>query len=80
VALSSFPVGFVGWIVSDLDLVNWTMQEARQLSPEHHMHSEIEGSPSLTNLLEVLKGERGERALRASNPSTFIASNSPSPA
>jgi hypothetical protein len=71
VALSSFPVGFVGWsifIVSDLDLVNWTMQEARQLSPEHHMHSEIEGSPSLDNLLGVLEGERGEPSSEGVRP------------
>jgi len=47
--------------MSDLDLVNWTMQEARQLSPEHHMHSDIEGSSSLNSiLLGVLEGERGE--------------------
>ena len=46
--------------MSNSDLVNWTMREARQLSPEHHLHSAIEGSPSLSNLLEVLEGERGE--------------------
>lgn len=47
--------------MTNLDLVNWTMHEARQLSPEHHMHSEIEGSHSLDNLLlEVLEGERGK--------------------
>ena len=47
--------------MSDLNLVNWTMQEARQLSPEHHMHSDIEGSSSLNSiLLGVLEGERGE--------------------
>jgi hypothetical protein len=39
---------------------DWTMREARQLSPERHMDSEIEGSPALHNLLEVLEGERGE--------------------
>ena len=47
--------------MSDLDLVNWTMQEARQLSPELHMHSDIEGSSSLNSIvLGVLEGERGE--------------------
>jgi hypothetical protein len=46
--------------MSNLDLVNWTMREARQLSPEHHIDSEVEGSPALNNLLEVLEGERGE--------------------
>jgi hypothetical protein len=45
--------------VSKLDLVNWTMREARQLSPEHHMDSEIERSPTLRNPLDVLEGERG---------------------
>jgi hypothetical protein len=44
--------------MSNFDLANWTMHEARQLSPEHHMHSEIDVSPSLDNLLEVLEGER----------------------
>ena len=46
--------------MSNLDLVNWTMRQSRQLSPEHHLHSEIEGSPSLNDLREVLEGERGE--------------------
>ena len=44
-----------------LDLVNWTMRAAKQLSPEHHMHSDIEGSSPLnSNPLRVLEGERGE--------------------
>ena len=44
-----------------LDLVNWTMRAAKQLRPEHHMHSENEGPPSVSNiLLGVLEGERGE--------------------
>jgi hypothetical protein len=64
VARSSFPVGYVArsiCIMSDLDLVNWTMQEARQLSPDHQMHREDEGMPSLDNVLfGVLEGERGE--------------------
>jgi hypothetical protein len=47
--------------MSNLDLVNWTMREARQLSPEHHMPADIEGPSSLNNiLLGVLEGERGE--------------------
>ena len=49
--------------MSNLDLVNWTMREARQLSPEHRMDSEVEGSPALHNLLEVLGDERGEPRL-----------------
>jgi hypothetical protein len=44
-----------------LDLVNWTMRAAKQLSPEHHMHNDIEGSSPLnSNPLRVLEGERGE--------------------
>jgi hypothetical protein len=46
--------------MGDLDLINWTMREARQQTLEHRIESEIEGSPSLNNLLEVLEGERGE--------------------
>ncbi len=46
--------------MSDLDLVNWTLQEARQLSPEHPMRGESEVSPLLGNLLEVLEGDRGK--------------------
>ena len=47
--------------MSNFDLVNWTMREARQLSPEDHRHSDIEGSSSLNNiLLGVLEGERGD--------------------
>lgn len=44
-----------------LDLVNWTMRAAKQLRPEHHMRGDIEGPPSVSNiLLGVLEGERGE--------------------
>ena len=47
--------------MSKLDLVNWTMRAAKQLSPGHHMHSEIERSSSLSSiLLGALGGERGE--------------------
>ena len=52
-----------------LDLVNWTVREARQLSPEHHRHSEIEGSSSLSSIL-LGEGERGEpnsEGIRATN-------------
>src|SRR5580692_1075803 len=54
---------FVAWsnrTMTNLDLVDWTMQEARQLSPEHHKPRELEAKPSLTKLLEVLEGERAE--------------------
>jgi hypothetical protein len=57
------------FIMSDLDLVNWTMREARQLSPEHQLHSDIEGSSSLNNiLLGVLEGERGEPSSEGVRP------------
>jgi hypothetical protein len=46
--------------MTNLDLIDWTMQEARQLSPEHHKPREFEAKPSLTKLLEVLEGERAE--------------------
>jgi hypothetical protein len=54
---------FVAWsnrTMTNLDLIDWTLQEARQLSPEHHMPSELEAKPSLSKLLEVLEGERAE--------------------
>jgi hypothetical protein len=44
--------------MTDFDLVNWTMQEARQLGPEHHMHDEIKSAPTLEKLFEVLDGHR----------------------
>jgi hypothetical protein len=53
----------------NFDLVNWTMREARQLSPGHHMHSDIEGSSSLNNiLLGVPEGERGEPSSQGTRP------------
>jgi hypothetical protein len=44
--------------MTNLDLVDWTMQEARQLGPDHHRHGEIKNAPSLEKLLEVLDGVR----------------------
>lgn len=52
-----------------LDLVNWTVRAAKQLSPGHHRHSEIEGSSSLSSTL-LGEGERGEpssEGIRAAN-------------
>ncbi len=47
--------------MANLDLVNWTMREARQLSPEYHVLGENDGSSPLNNiLLGVLQGERAE--------------------
>jgi hypothetical protein len=57
--------------MSKLDLVNWTMRAAKQLRPEHHMHSDIKGSSPLSSiLLGVFEGERGEPnsgGIRAAN-------------
>jgi hypothetical protein len=52
---------FAAWSISTMtnfDLVNWTMQKARQLGPGHHLHNEIKSPPALENLLEVLDGDR----------------------
>ena len=47
--------------MSGSDLVNWTIRAAKQLRPEHHMHSDIEGSSPLNSIMPaVLEGERGE--------------------
>jgi hypothetical protein len=43
--------------MKNLDLIDSTMQEARELNPEHHMPSDLEGTPSFNKLLEVLEGE-----------------------
>jgi hypothetical protein len=53
--------------MTNVDLVNWTMQEARQLSPEHHVHGETKRAPSLEKLLEVLDSDRVRRD-RARHP------------
>ena len=39
--------------MTNLNLIDWTMQEARQLSPEHHAPSVVDGS--FDELLEALK-------------------------
>jgi hypothetical protein len=46
--------------MSNLDLVDWTMQEVRQLSPAHPMSSKLESTPSLSGLWEVLESERSK--------------------
>jgi hypothetical protein len=43
--------------MSNLDLVDWTMQEVRQLGPAHPMSSNLESTSSLNRLREVLQGE-----------------------
>jgi hypothetical protein len=67
--------------MSDLNLVNWTLQVARQLSPERPMRGESEVSPLPGNLLEVLEGERGKsdsQGIRAvSIRSVQVAVNNP---
>jgi hypothetical protein len=42
--------------MTNLDLVDWTMQEARQLGPDHRKHDEIKSAPLLGQLFEVLVG------------------------
>ena len=39
--------------MTNLDLIDWTMQEARQIRPEHRTHSAVDGS--FDGLLEALK-------------------------
>jgi hypothetical protein len=41
-----------------LDLIDWTMQEANQLSPTPHAPGALDGASSLNKLLEVLESER----------------------
>jgi hypothetical protein len=43
-----------------LDLIDWTMQEAKQLSPTPHAPGALDGTPSLHKLLEVLESERAK--------------------
>jgi hypothetical protein len=39
--------------MTNLDLIDWTMQEARQLNPEHHTPTAVDGS--FDRLVEALK-------------------------
>jgi hypothetical protein len=60
VARLKFSGRIVAWSIrtmKKLDLIDWTMQEARELNPEHHIPSDLEGTPSFNKLLEVLEGE-----------------------
>ena len=43
--------------MANSDLINWTMQKARHLRPEHRMPGENEGSHLLDKLLEVFGGD-----------------------
>lgn len=70
--------------MTKLDLVNWTMWEARQLRPEHLVQGKIEGSSLLNDiLLGVLEGERGEPSSGGSRPtnvgSVQLTVDSPTP-
>ena len=50
-----------------LDLVNWTMRAAKQLRPEHHMRSDIEGPSAVSNILQgFLKANGGAKLGRHS--------------
>lgn len=58
--------------MANSDLINWTMQKARQLRPEHRMTGETEGSHLLDKLLEVLGGEPMKLKDMAVNPQEVI--------
>ena len=66
-----------------LDLIDWTMHEAKQLRPEHHIPRALDVTPSPNKLLEVLKGERvkpnavGAISSIASAPSMTMALEEP---
>jgi hypothetical protein len=66
--------------MTNLDLIDWTMQEARQLSPEHRTHSEVDGS--FDRLQEALKERLNPNtndtiSQIASAPSIQLADESP---
>jgi hypothetical protein len=66
--------------VRNLDLIDWTMQEARQLSPEHRMHSAVDGSfdRPVEALEERLKPNTDDTISQiASAPSIQLADESP---
>ena len=54
--------------MQNFNLVDWTMQAARHLGPEHQMHRAPGSTPSLNRLLEVLEAERVEPNLRRLGP------------
>jgi hypothetical protein len=62
--------------MKNLDLIDWTMQEARELNPEHHIPSDLEGPPSFNKLLEVFEG--GERVNPNSDDTIFRIAMAPS--
>lgn len=59
--------------MANFDLVNWTMQKARQLNPVDRMPRETEGSHLLDRLLEVLEGEPAEATYLPANPQQAIS-------
>jgi hypothetical protein len=58
--------------VRNFHLIDWTMQEARQLSPEHRTHSEVDGS--FDRLLEAFR----ERLEPSTNDTISQIANAPS--
>jgi hypothetical protein len=64
--------------MANFDLVNWTMQKARQLNPVDRMPSETEGSHLLDKPLEVLEGEQAKATLPA-NPQETISPTASAP-
>ena len=59
--------------MANFDLVNWTMQKARQLNPVDRMPRETEGSHLLDKLLEVLEGEPAKATYLPANPQEAIS-------
>ena len=43
--------------MTDIDLIDWTIQEAQHLKPERREPSDLDGRPSLEKLLTVLERE-----------------------
>jgi hypothetical protein len=66
--------------MTNLNLIDWTMQEARQLSPEHHAPSVVDGSfdELLEALKERLKPNTDDTISQVANaPSIQLADESP---
>jgi len=66
---------FVEFIMPHLDLVDLTMREARQLSPENPLPRGTEGSHLLDKLLEVLEGTRTKPSNATRNPQGAVPQN-----
>jgi hypothetical protein len=64
----------------NMDLIDWTMQEARQVSPEHHAHTAVDNSFDRLqeDLKERLEPSRDDTISQIANaPSIQLADQSP---